>query len=160
MGEGCKVMFRELKRCTSTGSGLLHSWAVVLPKIFNQIVCFRVKKQRSTNFISSRRVEREKDSLPVDVRRLCLSSLFSAFETIDGHFSHRNKWAMALPFRLKNTIWVSSQSFPVSPWIFNLNVVSPCAIGAGLCLSWWKPQGPVYCYGQSKWFERPVMHLA
>lgn len=79
----------------------LHSWAVVSLKIFSQIVSFRVKKQRSTNFISSRRVEREKDSLPVDVCRLCLSSLFSAFETIGGHFSHRNKWAMALPFRLK-----------------------------------------------------------
>ena len=38
-------------------------------QIFSQILSVRVKKQRSTNVISSRHVKREKTSLPVDVRR-------------------------------------------------------------------------------------------
>ena len=38
-------------------------------QIFSQIVSVRVKKVSNTNFISSRLVNREKASLPVDVRR-------------------------------------------------------------------------------------------
>ena len=38
-------------------------------QIFSQIVSVRVKKLSNTNFISSRLVNREKASLPVDVRR-------------------------------------------------------------------------------------------
>ena len=37
-------------------------------EIFSQIVSIRVKKLSNTNFISSRHIERENASLPVDVR--------------------------------------------------------------------------------------------
>ena len=58
------------QRCTSTGSGLFFSFSDDgFAQFFSQIVSVRVKKLSNTNFISSRLVNREKASLPVDVRR-------------------------------------------------------------------------------------------
>ena len=44
-----------------------HSWAVLLPKYW-AIVSIRVKKLSNTNLVASKHTDREKASLPVDVR--------------------------------------------------------------------------------------------
>ena len=63
---------------SSTGSDPFSFLDDGFDQIFSQIVTIRVKKLSNTNFISSRHIERENSSLPVDVRpskTLCLSSL-------------------------------------------------------------------------------------
>ena len=57
------------ERRTSTGSGLFSFFDGGFAQSFSQIASITVKKLRNTNFISSRHVERENTSLPVDVRR-------------------------------------------------------------------------------------------
>ena len=64
---------RVFERPTSTRGGLFTFLSGGFAEIFSQIVSIRVKKQRSTNLISSMHVEREKASLPVDAHRLCLT---------------------------------------------------------------------------------------
>ena len=55
------------ERPTSSRSGLFTFLSGGLAQIFSQIVSIRVKKQSNKNFIS-RHIEREKASLPVDIR--------------------------------------------------------------------------------------------
>ena len=57
------------ERRTSTGNGLFSFFDDGFAQIFSQIATIRVKKLSNTNFISSRHIQREKSSLPVDVRR-------------------------------------------------------------------------------------------
>ena len=57
------------ERRTSTGSGLFSFFDGGFAQIFSQIASITVKKLRNTMFISSRHVNRENTSLPVDVRR-------------------------------------------------------------------------------------------
>ena len=54
---------------TLTGSGLFSFFDGSFAQIFSQIASITVKKLRNTNFISSRHIKRENNSLPVDVRR-------------------------------------------------------------------------------------------
>ena len=57
------------ERRTLTGSGLFSFFDGSFAQIFSQIASITVKKLRNTNFISSRHIKRENNSLPVDVRR-------------------------------------------------------------------------------------------
>ena len=58
------------ERRTSTESGLFALLSRNCENIFGQIVSIRVKKKLSiTNMVASGHIKREKDSLPVDVRR-------------------------------------------------------------------------------------------
>ena len=58
------------ERRTSTESGLFALLSRNFENIFGQIVSIRVKKKLSiTNMVASGHIKREKDSLPVDVRR-------------------------------------------------------------------------------------------
>ena len=52
----------------STGSGLFAIFRCDFDQIFGQIICMRVKTLRNKNSVASRHI-REKESLPVDVRR-------------------------------------------------------------------------------------------
>ena len=57
------------ERRTLTGSGLFSFFDGSFAQIFSQIASITVKKLRNTNFISSRHIKRENNSVPVDVRR-------------------------------------------------------------------------------------------
>ena len=57
------------ERRTSTGSGRFTFLSGGFAQILSQNVTIRVKKLSNTNFISSRDIQREKTSLPVDARR-------------------------------------------------------------------------------------------
>ena len=46
-----------------------HSWAIILPERFGQIVFMRLKTLSNTNLESWRRIKREKGSIPFDVCR-------------------------------------------------------------------------------------------
>ena len=63
------------ERRTSTGSGLFSFFDGGFAQIFSQIASITAKKLRNTNLISSRHVNRENTSLPVDVRRSKMSLL-------------------------------------------------------------------------------------
>ena len=58
----------------STGSGLFVPFGRDLEQILGQIVSIRVKTLSHT-YLASRRIKREKSSLPVEVRRLKTSML-------------------------------------------------------------------------------------
>ena len=84
------------ERRTSTGSGLFSFLNGGFAQVFSQITSLTVKKQRNSNFISSKHVKRENALLPVDVRRsktplLKLSIFACSFPNIRSitHLSHR-----------------------------------------------------------------------
>ena len=56
------------ERCKSTGSGLLAFLVNAFVQIFWHTLATRVKALKKTKLVASRHIEREKASLPVDVR--------------------------------------------------------------------------------------------
>ena len=75
------------KRRTSTGSGLFSFLNGGFAQLFSQIASIRVNKLMNTNCISSRHVNRENASLPVDVRRSKTPLLKLFNETSPTYFS-------------------------------------------------------------------------
>ena len=74
-----------VERRTSTGSELFALLSRDFEQMFGQIVSIRIQTRSHTNLVASRRIKREKNSLPVEERRsktllLKLSNTLTIYE--------------------------------------------------------------------------------